>query len=232
MSLFLTGADLAWGQIKSQNNQLLFWPQYQFSGKISNKWAVQADASYRVNDFNKRDQSVIRGGLVFNPSPAISFTGGYAYFLHFPTDPGVLDIRREHRPWQQITLNSDLDKLQIQHRYRLEERYINNSFNFRGRYQINLQYPLKGKKIAVHTPYLLLTDEIMFNFGKKIVYNHFDQNRIHLAVGYWFSTSISATIGYMYIYQQRSSGDKFENIHAPRLVIHHSMDFRKKEGKE
>ncbi len=51
-------------------------------------------------------------------------------------------------------------------------------FNYRLRYNVFFFTPLSKKAFAPHTFAAVLGDEVYFNFGRQIVYNTFDQNRI------------------------------------------------------
>ena len=70
----------------------------------------------------------------------------------------------------------------------------------------------------------------MFNVGKKIVKNTFDQNRIYLAVNYKLNASYAFELGYMNWFQQQKSGVDFYNRDILRLSIIHSIDLKKKKN--
>ena len=57
------------------------------------------------------------------------------------------------------------------------------SFVNRIRFQINLRKSIPQWKFNGNEPFVALADEVLINFGKEIVYNTFDQNRISLMVG-------------------------------------------------
>ena len=70
----------------------------------------------------------------------------------------------------------------------------------------------------------------MFNVGKKIVKNTFDQNRIYLAVNYKLNNSYAFELGYMNWFQQQKSGTDFYNRDILRFSIFHSIDLKKKKN--
>ncbi len=68
----------------------------------------------------------------------------------------------------------------------------------------------------------------MLNFGKDVVYNTFDQNRLFLGINYHISSAGSVQIGYMFSFQQASAG-VYRDIHTARLNYLHNLDVRKRE---
>lgn len=79
------------------------------------------------------------------------------------------------------------------------------------------------------TPFVVVMNEVFLNFGKKVLYNTFDQNRFFIGAGYQFSQHLNAQLGYMNIFQQEASGTNYFSTHTIRLFIFHSLDFRNKD---
>jgi hypothetical protein len=69
----------------------------------------------------------------------------------------------------------------------------------------------------------------MINFGKNIVFNTFDQNR--LSAGFYFNLNefFDLEVGYSHWYQQRSNGQSFDNRHILRLALSHTIDLSIKD---
>lgn len=122
---------------------------------------------------------------------------------------------------------------------RLEERYRQNisagevtddyNFNFRIRYNVSMTIPLKGRQVVPKTPFIFLNDEVHINFGKDIVYNYFDQNRLFAGLGYQFTSHLNAHLGYMYVFQQLPEGNEYVHTNAIRLFVFYNLDFRSNE---
>ena len=57
-------------------------------------------------------------------------------------------IRYEKRPFQQVTLESNIGRTSISNRFRVEERFLNNPDEFivRIRYLLSIRIPLTGKE--------------------------------------------------------------------------------------
>jgi hypothetical protein len=88
---------------------------------------------------------------------------------------------------------------------------------------------LKGKEIKAKTPFLAAINEVFLNFGKNVVYNTFDQNRLFVGLGYQISSHMNVQLGYMNVYQQEASGSNYFSTHAVRLFLFQTLDLRNKE---
>jgi hypothetical protein len=165
----------------------------------------------------------------------LRFNVGYAFVNHFPAK-GLDTSRPEHRAWQQIWWNQKYPGLTTLQWLRLEERFNHKiandelldgyNFNYRLRYNMAFFIPLKGKEITPGTPFAIAMNEVFLNFGGKIVYNTFDQNRFFAGIGYQFTTHLNAQLGYMNVYQQEAAGNTYISSDAIRLFIFHSLDLR------
>ena len=102
------------------------------------------------------------------------------------------------------------------------------NFNYRLRYNFSFFIPLKGKELAPKTPFISLIDEVFINFGERIVYNTFDQNRFFIGVGYQITSHMNVQTGYMNIFQQEASGNSYWSRHAIRLFLFQTLDLRNK----
>ncbi|TAF74619.1 MAG: DUF2490 domain-containing protein [Bacteroidetes bacterium] len=202
------------------------WFQVYSNFRLSDKWGIVSDFGYRRKDdfLNTYFQGLARAGVAYYWQKH-SFIVGFALF--------ETENQIEYRPYQRLIISQSIGKLQIQHRYRFEQRFRNNAttekldFNYRFGYQINLQYPLIGKEIKPKIPFLIAQDEIFINFGKNIMYNYFDQNRILLGIGYQFTKEFSMNTGYQYQFLQQPNGIDSRHSHTIRLNAVFNFDFRK-----
>ena len=143
----------------------------------------------------------------------------------------------ENRLLQQVQLTQPLGKVQLSQRFRLEERWIQKIVNSeltdsyrystRFRYQLAVNIPVSKNK---YVPAIALSDELMMQTGKDIVYNNFDQNRLFVGIKQQISSSLAADFGYMHVWQQRLSGYQYNRNHTIRLFFYWQPDFRKKQS--
>lgn len=239
LSLTLTASYEVWGQrtVTTQNQQ---WVHYFLTARFAEKAYLTSEASFRTRSgFSEASQSVLGAGLMYRPAPTLSLQTNVAYFTAYAQAPATVN-RPEWRVYHAILLQGQkYGKLTVSHRYRVEERFFRKAnsqtleqgfdLECRLRYQLQLQYPLKGDKVDYKIPYLFLTEEIFLHLGKNILTNTFDQNRITAGLGLMFIKNFTCTLGYLHIYQQRASGSNYNSIHTLRLALIHTPDWRKKQ---
>lgn len=215
------------------------WVGYFNQTRITNKLGVWLDVHYRMSDnfIDRPFQFLFRPALTYFIKDHLRLNFGYALTEHFPAK-GLHTTRTEHRPWQQIWWNQKYPGLTTLQWLRLEQRFNEKvagdiartgyNYSFRVRHSFTFLIPLKGKEILPGTPFLAFSDEIFLNFGDRIIYNTFDQNRFSAGLGYQLTSHLSAQLGYMNVYQQETSGNNYLSTHAIRLFVFHSLDFRDK----
>jgi len=76
-------------------------------------------------------------------------------------------------------------------------------------------------------PSLSAAEELSVQFGKEVVYNTFDQNRIFLGIKQNITPQLSLDIGYMNVYQQKSSGYQYDMNHTMRVFFYYSIRWKK-----
>jgi hypothetical protein len=225
---------------KSVHHRDQLWLGYFNQTRLTDRFGFWVDVHYRHTDnFIARPfQFVFRPAVTYFIKDNLRFNVGYAFVNHFPAK-GLNTSRPEHRTWQQIWWNQKYSGLTTLQWLRFEQRFnrkIANddlldgyNFNYRLRYNMSFFVPLRGKELAARTPFVVVMNEIFLNFGGKIVYNTFDQNRFFAGVGYQFTPHLNAQLGYMNVFQQEASGDVYMSTNAIRLFFFHTLDLRHKE---
>jgi hypothetical protein len=239
--LIITGFSFAQ---KKTNSVQQFWFSYNTQTQFSNKWGLWADFHLRTKEdlFEDLSTYIARLGLMYYITDNTKITAGYAYVNHFPADAHPDVSQPEHRPWQQVQWHNRFPKLRVMQWVRLEERFRRKikdndelaegyNFNYRVRYNLMLNFAFNKKPFAPKTISYAVNNETHVNFGKEIVYNTFDQNRLFLGLNFYTSTHDFLQFGYMYLYQQLATGNKYRYIHAARISYFQNLDLRKKESK-
>ncbi len=207
--------------------------------RFTDKWGMWADTHFRLkDDFVKEpSQFLIRVGPTYYVNDDVRLTAAYSFVNTFPDETHKNISQPEHRPFQQIQWYTRYGKTRLMQWVRLEERFrrkIKNddewadgyNFNWRARYNFAFFVPLSKKGLAPHTLQFLVNNELMVNFGKNIVYNYFDQNRLFGGFVYQFTKESNIQFGYMNIFQQQAAGNRYKSIHTIRLFYFHNLDFR------
>jgi hypothetical protein len=225
--------DILFSQERKVDHHSQTWLGYIGSLKVDKHWTVNYDVGYRwLNGVDEKYQLVSRAGVTRKLNKYFYATIGYTYFLHYPNSHYTKTSRHEHRPFEQLVIQVPTRKILIQNRFRAEQRYFLNEndrewhFNHRLRYQLSGQYIFKGDKLGKGIPYLNVSDEIMFNLGDEIKYNHFDQNRINVGLGYGLLDNLSVFLGYQYGWQKRNSPDSFFSTNTVKLNLIHQLSLK------
>jgi hypothetical protein len=119
-------------------------------------------------------------------------------------------LRNEQR-WQQKIAN---DKATGQNKFTDRVRYL---LSFTIPFSKNTKYPS-----------LVMADELCVQFGKEVVYNTFDQDRVFIGIKQKLAKDLSFDLGYMFLKQQKSSGYQYDVNNTFRWFFYYTPDFRKK----
>jgi hypothetical protein len=237
LMLMLLGLHHAFSQTKEFETHEQLWLGYFNQIRLTSKSGIWAEGQLRLTDqfIKEPSLSILRFGYTHYLTDQSRVTAGYAYVTQYTS---ALNIP-EHRPWQQIQWYEKKNWFTSMQWIRLEERYREKvvageltgeyNFNFRARYCLSLTIPLKGKQVAPKVPFAFVSNEVLINFGKNIVNNYFDQNRLFAGLGYQINAHLNAQAGYLYVFQQLPEGNKYININAIRLYVFHTLDLRSKD---
>lgn len=155
-------------------------------------------------------QSLARTGLQYHFKNGVSTMVGYGYIITYPYGdyPAGRYYFPEHRIFEQLVWNGNVGRLALNHRLRLEQRFLGKVnqaapsytvtdwvYMNRVRYQLRAAYPINKKKITDKTWYAAAYDELLIGFGKNVNQNIFDQNRIGLLAGYQYNKMFRAEAG-------------------------------------
>jgi hypothetical protein len=155
-------------------------------------------------------QSLARTGIQYHFSNGVSALLGYGYIVTFPYGDypaGPYPIP-ENRIFEQLVWNDAIGRVQLNHRIRLEQRFIGRIdqkapvydisdliYLNRLRYQLRAAIPLNKQKIENKTLYAVSFDELFIGFGKNVNQNVFDQNRLGLLAGYQVNDMLKIEAG-------------------------------------
>lgn len=221
---------------KNVTNQSLYWLRYYNQLTLNSKLVLHNEIEdRRFFENNRQHHLIIHSRLHYKFLPNTDAALGFTYSLQSPQEPNATTnlVIPEKRIVQEFNLNNPLSKrLIFQQRLRLEERFFHKNngkelyegydFNFRFRYRLQVSY-LISKTEAKNTTTLKISDELMVNAGKTIVYNQFDQNRIYIGIEKGLGKGVSAELGYMHWYQQRASGKQFFDRDIIRFTFNHKI---------
>lgn len=175
-------------------NEMGAWYMYFGTNKIAERFSIHTEAQFRfyetASNFN---QLLLRTGLNYHINPNAIATAGYGFistdgtFEEFPNETNS----KEHRIFQQFILKNKVWEFLFEHRYRLEQRFIDfgdrTDTQHRARYRIQVTLPLTD------TFFLNFYDELFINLQDDL----FGQNRLYGALGIHVTENSSVQFGYL-----------------------------------
>ena len=241
--LFVTLAS----QINAQTvDQFNTWYMVFGNHKLSDKLGLHTEYQFRRHGFiSDWQQSLARIGLDVKLKDNFMFTAGYGWIVSFPYGEQPIKVKAtEHRIWQQGILNQKVSSIQVQHRYRLEQRFLENvdldsagnkisdgyRFRQRFRYRVLLTLPLVKNPVSDNYFFLSFYEELFLGFGSGIASNVLDQNRLYLALGYKIDNTSNVQLGYLYHRVFKSDGISRENNNTFQLAFTKNLDFSNSEN--
>jgi Protein of unknown function (DUF2490) len=206
--IFCYFAEICFAQNNRQNDfNNINWVQLFINKKIGKKTEALIEYQWRRTDgLRNGQQGLFRTALQYKPTDQVSFGVGYAevetyVYGNFP----IASLGRfpEHRLFEQAIVKQKINDFTITNRLRIEQRWLGRIklgsnreieewvFLHRFRYLIKIQKPIY-KNI-----YGWLGDELFIGAGKNIGVNVFDQNRVHINLGYKINNNSTIEFGYI-----------------------------------
>lgn len=194
--------------------------------RLHDKWSIHTEAQYRSFEITPNtEQMLLRGGINYHINNYAFTSIGYAYVTNYVFDKEQLSGVQvsENRIWQQFLIRNNLGRCLFEHRYRLEQRWIqssnNNRYLNRIRYLLRVTVPLNKKEIEKNTLFLSFYDEVFIHLSPT----PFDRNRLYGAIGYQFLPNANIQLGYL---AQTVNITTKQYLQA---AVFYNIDFRKKE---
>ncbi|WP_457611260.1 DUF2490 domain-containing protein [Lutibacter sp.] len=181
----------------AQQEEVGNWLMYFGTNKISDKYSIHTEIQYRNYTItpNNTEQLLLRTGLNYHLSKRATVTAGYAYIPSYVYESEQKSPEtEEHRIWQQFILTNKIGNVKFEHRYRIEQRWVNQDYRNRLRYRLMLFVPLNKPVIEEGSLFLGLYDEIFINTKETF----FDRNRLYGALGYQYNKATSLQVGMMH----------------------------------
>lgn len=196
------------------------WYIYFGNQKINSKWNLHSEIQYRNYNFaGDLQQLLLRTGIGYNLTENNNnLLAGYAYihsqnYILNSDDKSSFD---EHRIFQQFITRQKFGRVNIMHRYRLEQRFLPDNFRIRMRYFASLNIPLNRQEMNPGAAYFSAYSEIFINGGSPT----FDRGRIYGALGYVISRHLRTELGFMSQIQEKTNRNQFQ------IVLFNNIPFR------
>jgi hypothetical protein len=205
----------------AQNSEAGSWYIYFGNQKLNKKINWHNEIQWRNYDFGSDlEQLLIRTGLGYDLTENnnnIMLGYGFIHSQIYNQNNSDKTQTNEHRVFQQLITKSSFGRYYLQHRYRVEERFISSEFKMRYRYFLGINIPVNKKQMEKNSVYISSYNEIFLNSHGKI----FDRNRLYVALGYAITNKLKFEAGMM--------AQMYENRYRPQFqfVIFNNFDFYK-----
>ncbi len=221
------------------------WLMYFGNHRLSERWGLHTEYQWRRNEgLQNWQQSLMRIGVDYYTKAGPLFTAGYGWILSYPYGQQPIAYSfNEHRIWEQMILTSKAGRFNFNHRYRLEQRFLEQKrsngegdyvadgtiLKQRVRYRFMVSIPINHKEMEDNTVFLALYEEPFLQFGKHVGANIMDQNRLYCALGWRFNKAMNIQVGYLNQYIAKADGINAERNHTLQVGFTYNVDFRHKE---
>ena len=202
------------------DNKLGSWHMYFGTNKISDKVSIHTEAQLRYFENGKNfNQLLLRTGVNYHINSNAIATFGYGFIETDGTFEELGDLANltEHRIFEQFILKNKVRDFKFEHRYRLEQRFINfpdrNETQNRARYRLQVTLPLTD------IFFLNFYDEIFLNLQDNV----YGQNRLYGALGLNVTDNLSVQVGYLKNHFPSANFDRLQ------IGVFYNPDLRKKK---
>ncbi len=208
-----------------------YWLMYLGDNKLNSKIGIHSEVQLRNLFLNHTlETMLLRVGLNVYVKPYAMTTAGYGYFHLSPSDEGVIGSTvSEHRIWQQLILRQKYQNIFMEHRYRLEQRFLHNLTNethqldHRIRYRFQTLFPLYSITPHLRHFFVAANNEVMINL-KGEPSKIYDRNRFFAGLGYQVSPKMNFQIGYLNQFANVTYNTKGHVDHIFLVVMSYNMD--------
>jgi hypothetical protein len=178
-------------------------------------------------------QAELRLGLQRALGPRLRVAAGGLLAHNSPYGPfPAVGPSNERRLWQHLLVDHRLGRVTLQHRARLEERWLERpqprtaggvadpdvAFGLRARYRLQATTPL-GLGAGPRAPYAAVYDELLKSVGPHASTSLVDQNRAYAGVGVRWSPAVRAEVGYLEQRILRKNGRQLEHGHTVSVTL-------------
>lgn len=192
----------------AQDSKLGNWWIYFGNKTMNSKWNWHHEVQYRnYNVIGDLEQLLLRTGIGYNLSENnnnLLLGYGFIHSQNYHQDAeNKLEVD-EHRIYQQFINRHKAGRSSVQHRFRFEERFVENDFRMRFRYFLSVNIPLSEE----NKWYLSAYNEIFLNTEEE----YFDRDRLYGGLGHRFSEILRLEAGYMNQFLNGSHRDQLNLI--------------------
>lgn len=209
-----------------------YWFAYVGDNKITDKVGLHSEVQVRNWLLQRNVETFLfRTGTNLYLNDQMMLTAGYGYFTNNPSGPEIMGAKTaEHRTWQQFLTRHKMSKFLMEHRYRLEQRFIHHETNgkqatqHRLRYRFQAMVPVYKLQSEFSHVFLALNNELMVNLRSEpsMIY---DRNRFFAGMGVQLGSNMNVQLGYLNQYANVSNRNNGLMDHCFNVIWIYNTDF-------
>ncbi len=224
-SLFFLFSSIVWSQTEESYSS---WNSLILDYKLNDSFILKNEAHLRRTDFLKnKQQLLIRPSMHYKLNKTIDIGMGYTYAKNYRETHDFT----ENDLWEQIQLQHASWKLAFKHRFRFEQRFVENviettenqfeidgtEFLMRFRYRFTVSLPVikvsKSNMLSV-----TMFNEIWLNTEKGIAPRSLNQNWFYTGLSYPILKNGSISVGYLNDYAPIAN-NQFRSNHILQTTL-------------
>ena len=239
--LLLLFTGFLFGQEKTVTHRGEQWLQYNNITHLNEKWSLFANTGARWKEgFDEFAIFFARLGASYALNKNVRLASGLTYVELFANK----DLNKvEFRPYEELFVRGTGEHaIKFNHRFRFEQRFYNpaidgkiqsdNTFALRFRYALMTGFTLfhlskdnPNSKFRIN-----ISDEVMFNAGRNVIYNVFDKNRFSIGPAVQLNKWVAITVAWTNQFTS-SSTEAGHYIDTNALWVHltHTINLSKKK---
>lgn len=196
-------------RLNAQSSDYGNWYIYFGTAQLNEKWSLWAEAQYRNYNFiGDLEQLLLRTAIQRHLGKQVVLSQGYGFIQSEPYVQNEKKANTEHRLYQQLVLKNRFSRVYLNHRYRLEERFLEDDFRLRFRYFLQLNVPLNKNTLDKQAIYFSAYNEIFLHADSPV----FDRNRVYAGLGYVFSPALRGELATMTQLRERTQRSQFQIV--------------------
>ena len=165
---------------------------YHLNQKFTLYSEIQTRSQHVADDFYYHE---LKGGASYTlPGKEAVFVGFGNYKSY--TYPGNFEkpvTVNENRIWEQFTMSNTISRIKLEHRYRIEQRWLNGEYHNRFRYRLAAYVPINHSTIKDNTLFISVFDEVFFTDKPP----YFLRNRVFAGPGYQINKLLTIQTGFI-----------------------------------
>ncbi len=194
----------------AQKNNIGNWFLYLGNQQINKKFNWHNEVQYRNYNFaGDLQQLLLRTGIGYNLSQNnnnVLLGYGFIQSENYVANTDDKTGNNEHRIYQQFITKQTFGRINLQHRYRVEERFLASDFQVRFRYFLSLNVPINNKTLTDNTFYASAYNEVFLNDRAP----SYDRNRIYGGAGYIINKNFKVELGFLNQATQGNHRNQFQ----------------------